>query len=97
MQPTISLAFMISPRINAPPITANTDSKHKIKDAKTGKVCFCPNICNVYATPQAKNPAYNKGILQANRFDSDGVSNTNIGINDKIPTTKNCTQEAFIG
>ena len=39
-QPIISLAFITSPRIKAPPITAKTDSKHNIKDANIGKVCF---------------------------------------------------------
>ena len=45
--PTSSFADKHSPRINTPPITAKTDSVQSIKDASTGFVYFCPNICNV--------------------------------------------------
>ena len=45
--PKISFGSIVSPKITAPPSTAKTDSRLKIIDAITGRVFFCPKICNV--------------------------------------------------
>lgn len=97
MQPIISLSTIVSCKINVPPITAKTDSRHKINDAIIGKVYFCPKIWKVYATPQVKIPAKSKedfALIIAERV---GFSNAHINNADKIPTTKNCRQQAFAG
>lgn len=98
-QPISSLGPIVSPNIIQPAITEKTDSKLIRREAIAGFRPSCPIICNVYPTPQERNPAYRIGI-QALHVIKDGIhdatplrewfiSKMNIGITDNRPHTKN--------
>lgn len=46
-QPESSRRLIVSCKIIAPEITANTDSRHRINDAAVGSASFCATICKV--------------------------------------------------
>ena len=92
-QPRYSLKDKTSPKINAPNITAKTDSRLNKRVTTVGLEPLCASICNVYATPEENTPTYKTCQMQLYLTDNEGVSKIKAQTKEKSETKKNCIKD----